>query len=642
MELRTATHSRDDYPDQIGPLLEPRFLRDPIQADPEGRYSRKICAVNGCPRISRLKELQLCKPHGSAFSKSKSDDWREWAAVAQEVMVHKDSFTTLGLFDVAAAGNKTVRDELAYGLQRRGLRRRATRPEIATRLARALKARGVRSLLDIRHDANVIEAIAHDCGGESKAVRSFLLDTLDEVCIAYDEEPTRRYLGIAAVGGNVFINLNSVENLEFRDAIVRWMTYRLNAESGTPTHIQSVGTWLMNFAMWLTERGIDTWAGVSRDVLLDYLAVINAMEKADGTRYAAKYRAKIVSGIGTFLEEAAVNGWVAIPSGAKWLRGEYPKVPKGLPRLIGKMNAARLRDPGNLQLVEDPDCRTAILIMASTGLRRKDVCAGITVDSVLDLGDGRWSLVYINSKAKEEKVIPISAELAERINAHIKYKVAKYPNSRMLFARNDADKVITLTIVNAELTKLIKLLELTDGSGKAVTITPHMFRHQNATEWLEKGMSLTAIRDLLGHSSMRTTEIYAHMTEAKVRDEWEQSLAVNGDGDLLYAPGSIEMEAAWTHAFMGGATQALPNGRCGMPCSEECEHANACLYCPLFITTPEYLPVLREQRSEHETMMKLAEEAGHQRIVERNRKPFFALSKLIAKLEKIEGQSQGE
>ncbi len=597
--------------------------------------------MNDCPRITRLKERQLCKPHGAAFAKSHATDWREWAATAKNLAVHKDSFTTLGYFDVAAAGNQTVRDELAYGLQQRGRRRRITRPEIVTRLARALKARHVRSLVSIRHNGLLIEAIARDCGGEYTSVRSFLLDALDEVCLVHGQEPTRRYLGIGSVGHSLFVNLNLVSNDEFRDTIVRWMNYRLNAESATPTHIHAIVGWLTEFTIWLTERGIETWSGVSRNVLLDYLAVINSMRKRDGTRFSAKYRTKIISGIGVFLEEAAVNGWAAIPSGAKWLRGETPKITKRVPRLIGKMNAARLRDPGNLQLVEDLDCRMAILIMASTGLRRKDVCLGITVDSVLNLGDGRWSLVYLNSKAGDEKVIPISAELAESINAHIKYKVARYPNSRMLFARDDADKVIMLTIINAELAKLSRLLELTDTAGNPVTITPHMFRHQNATEWLEKGMSLTAIRDLLGHSSTRTTEIYAHMTEAKVRDEWEQSLAVNSDGDLLYAPGSVEMEAAWTHAFMGGATQALPNGRCGMPCSEECEHANACLYCPLFITTPEYLPVLREQRDEHETMMKLAEDAGHQRIVERNRKPFFALSKLIAKLEKIEDQSQG-
>ena len=48
------------------------------------------------------------------------------------------------------------------------------------------------------------------------------------------------------------------------------------------------------------------------------------------------------------------------------------------------------------------------------------------------------------------------------------------------------------------------------------------------------------------------------------------------------------------------ATQALPNGYCGLPIQKSCPHANACLTCPVFITGPEFLPELREQR--HRTL----------------------------------------
>ncbi|QCP08760.1 hypothetical protein FDF08_12970 [Micrococcus luteus] len=109
--------------------------------------------------------------------------------------------------------------------------------------------------------------------------------------------------------------------------------------------------------------------------------------------------------------------------------------------------------------------------------------------------------------------------------------------------------------------------------------------------------------------------------------------AVNGSGEVVQSPGSEVTEAAWLHAFTGGAAQALPNGRCGMPCGETCEHANACLFCPLFITGPEYLPVLRDQRDDHARMIAMATEQGYQRIVDKNTKPFIRLNDLIASLE---------
>ncbi len=437
------------------------------------------------------------------------------------------------------------------------------------------------------------------------------------------------------------MNLNGVENPSFRATIERWMNYRLNAEVASPQYTQAIVGWASAFTTWLTEEGIDTWSEVTRPVLLRYLDVVKALKKADGRPYSNKYRAQILNGIAVFLNEARANEWAEIPPSAQWLKGEKPRPGRSKPRLIGKTTAARLRDPNNLKLVADHDCRLAIRIMAETGLRRKDVCAGITTDGLLDLGDGKWSLIYWNSKAPGEETIPISGELASAITEHVDRKRLLYPGARMLFARDNNDTVITLTIVNKALHDLIEQLDLRDASGNTVKVTPHMFRHQNATDWLENGVPLPVIQKLLGHRSIATTEIYARMSEQKVREEWEQSRAVNHEGNPIYQPGSVEMDAAWVHAFMGGATQALPNGRCGMPCNEECEHANACLYCPLFITTPDYLPVLREQREEHETMMRMAEEAGHQRIVERNRKPFIALTKLIENLERISVQ-EGE
>lgn len=639
--MKAIGEPANDYAESIRAKLPPRMLLDPIPFDLEGRYSRKQCSVYGCPRVSRRKDQDLCRLHGEAFVSTGETDWRAWAGTAAIRAVHSDSVSTLGLFDVAAAGTQVVRDELAYGLHRRGEKNRPTKPEIVNRLARGLAKRRIGTIADLRHDGILIEEVVADCGGNRDGARAFLLDTLDEICILTGVEPTRRYLGVAAAGGGAYVNLNSVENDEFRRTIERWMSYRLASEISSAQRTQAVVSWVVQFVEWLDRRGIRSWPQVNRDVLIDYLVVVKSMKAANGDPLTDKYRGMIVGGIGVFLDECATNGWAAIPPGTKWLRGEKPRGGRPVPRLMGKMTAARLRTPGNLALVGDPDCRLAIQIMASTGLRRKDVCAGFAMDCLLDLGDNKWSVVYFNSKAKEEKTAPITPELADAIRAHITYKRAKFPDARMLFSRDNKGTVITLTIVNAELRKLIDALELTDTAGNTVNVTPHMFRHQNATEWLEKGVSLPAIKELLGHASMTTTEIYAHMSTTMVREQWEKSQAVNSEGEMLYSPGSMEMEAAWMHAFLGGATQALPNGRCGMPCSEECEHANACLYCPLFITTPEYLPVLRDQRDEHETMMKLAEEAGHQRIVERNRKPFFALSKLIARLEKIEDQSQG-
>ncbi|WP_336716297.1 tyrosine-type recombinase/integrase [Arthrobacter sp. USHLN218] len=414
------------------------------------------------------------------------------------------------------------------------------------------------------------------------------------------------------------------------------MNYRIQAEAGTASYIQSIVSHMTLFCCWLGSIGVNSWRNLERQNLLDFLTYLRKISMPDGKTYSEKYLGAIVSHISVFIEEASMNEWADISRSVRWLRHERPRPQKNDPQLMGQQNAARLRHPDNLKLIEDPDFRMAINIIAETGLRRRDVVYGISMNCLIDVGNDKWSLRYMNTKGAEPLSIPISPQLAGTIGEFIQHKRARFPHATKLFVRKDPDRVLTLTLVNNALKDYVELLDLRDSAGDLVSVTPHMFRHQNATDWLEQGVPMPVIQKLLGHKSLSTTEIYARMSEKKVREEWEKMRAVNRTGDLVDFPMSDLEEAAWTHAFMGGASQALPNGRCGMPCNETCEHANACLTCPLFMTTPEYLPVLREQREEHRQMIELAEREGYQRIVEKNTKPFEALTHLIDKLETLE------
>lgn len=61
-------------------------------------------------------------------------------------------------------------------------------------------------------------------------------------------------------------------------------------------------------------------------------------------------------------------------------------------------------------------------------------------------------------------------------------------------------------------------------------------------------------------------------------------------------------EAAWAKQRLGRATQALPNGFCGLPVQKACPHANAWLTCPMFLTTAEFLP---QHRQQHEQVVQI-------------------------------------
>ncbi|WP_337007401.1 hypothetical protein [Microbacterium sp. LB12] len=144
-------------------------------------------------------------------------------------------------------------------------------------------------------------------------------------------------------------------------------------------------------------------------------------------------------------------------------------------------------------------------------------------------------------------------------------------------------------------------------------------------------VSIHVVQKLLGHRSLSSTQVYAHVVDKTVRDEWEKATFINVEGEVLDLPSGEAAEAEFLLYKIGRAVQPLPNGHCGLPIQQSCPHANACLdRCPHFLTTPAFLPVLEAQSAEFDRTISVAEKAGHLRIIEINRRPNDNLKRIIA------------
>ncbi|MGO8728692.1 MAG: hypothetical protein ACLQK8_18685 [Streptosporangiaceae bacterium] len=92
-----------------------------------------------------------------------------------------------------------------------------------------------------------------------------------------------------------------------------------------------------------------------------------------------------------------------------------------------------------------------------------------------------------------------------------------------------------------------------------------------------KDVPQEVVRRILDHESHEMTAIYARLSDATIRRHWEAARKVNATGeDVTLDPGGPLAEAAWARQRLGRATQALPNGFCGLPLARTCPHANAC------------------------------------------------------------------
>jgi hypothetical protein len=154
------------------------------------------------------------------------------------------------------------------------------------------------------------------------------------------------------------------------------------------------------------------------------------------------------------------------------------------------------------------------------------------------------------------------------------------------------------------------------------------------TQLINRDVPQEVVRRILDHDSHVMTARYARLSDTTIRRHWEAARKVNIKGQTITLdPDGPLAEAAWASQRIGRATQALPNGYCGLPVVKACPHANACLTCPMFITTPQFLPQHHQQRQQVIQILSAAEARGQQRLAEMNRQVLGNLDQIIAALE---------
>ena len=125
------------------------------------------------------------------------------------------------------------------------------------------------------------------------------------------------------------------------------------------------------------------------------------------------------------------------------------------------------------------------------------------------------------------------------------------------------------------------------------------------------------------------------ISDETVRRHWENGTKVNISGErVTISPDGPLAQAQWAKTRYGMATQTLSNGWCGLPIQKRCPHANSCLTCPVFLTGPEFLPELREQRHRTLTLIDVSQDKGQTRVAEMNTQVLANLDRMIGEIEK--------
>ncbi|MDN3606076.1 site-specific tyrosine recombinase XerD [Kaistella yonginensis] len=180
--------------------------------------------------------------------------------------------------------------------------------------------------------------------------------------------------------------------------------------------------------------------------------------------------------------------------------------------------------PDTLSFEDVEKIINAININTDLGKRNRCIIevlygCGLRVSELIDLkiSNINFKELYLKVEGKGDKsrFVPLASYTAELMKKHIhsvrsKGKINKrHEDILFLNSRGTAmSRVIVFIIIK----------ELTEKAGISKRISPHTFRHSFATHLLQNGVDLRYIQEMLGHSSITTTEIYTHLKNEELRD----------------------------------------------------------------------------------------------------------------------------
>jgi integrase/recombinase XerC len=244
------------------------------------------------------------------------------------------------------------------------------------------------------------------------------------------------------------------------------------------------------FAGWLEQRGL-ALEDVDARVLAGYTAELGrARPRKLAPATIARRLAAVRSLLRFTLGAARVPDAVAGPRRPRRL----PNAPK-VDEVDGLLEA--LDGSGPLALRN----RALVELVYSAGLRSREA-----VD--LDLGDVEFEqeLVHVRGKGGKERTVPLGEEAAHRLARYVR-------EARPELARG-AENALFLSARGRR---------LDTSTLRRLVPHPHRLRHAFATHLLEGGADLRVIQELLGHSSLSTTQVYSHVDARRLRKVYDHS-----------------------------------------------------------------------------------------------------------------------
>lgn len=159
-----------------------------------------------------------------------------------------------------------------------------------------------------------------------------------------------------------------------------------------------------------------------------------------------------------------------------------------------------------------------IELLFSSGLRVSEL-----VNLTLQDLNLKERMMRIVGKGNKERIVPFSLKTQKTLSIYLentrKELIANSGNNigtNYVFLNNRGEKLTTRGVEYI-------LQEIENKTGVTLSLHPHKFRHSFATHLLNQGLDLRTIQELMGHASLSSTQVYTHVSNQKMHDEYEKA-----------------------------------------------------------------------------------------------------------------------
>lgn len=291
--------------------------------------------------------------------------------------------------------------------------------------------------------------------------------------------------------------IDKVENPIIR----KYKQYLRLEKSVSPNTLDAYLRDLDKFLSYLDDEGGDFF-----DVNLDRLHHFIALLHDEGIH--PRSQARIMSGVRSFYRYLLLEDYIAVDPTALI---ESPRLGQHLPDVLTVHEIDSIIESVDMGRTEGQRDRAILELLYSCGLRVSELCNLRFCNLNLDEG-----FLRIEGKGGKQRLVPISPRAIEELELYFEERSSIIPKlgheDYVFLSFRRGTKLSRIMIFH-----IVKVQ--TEVAGVHKNVSPHTFRHSFATHLLEGGANLRIIQCMLGHESIRTTEIYTHIGNNRLREE---------------------------------------------------------------------------------------------------------------------------